>query len=78
VNLVGGIAFNNLSTVFISAAAISVNTLYASTVFTRTQRFIDLGTTTIGDTLFQSTSYLYFGANIISPARVAPIQSITF
>jgi hypothetical protein len=78
VNLVGGIAFNNLSTVFISAAAVSANTLYASTLFTRTQRFIDLGTTTIGDTLFQSTSYLYFGANIISPARVAPIQSITF
>jgi hypothetical protein len=50
----------------------------ASTLMTRTQRFIDLGTTTIGDTLFQSTMYLYFGANVVAPARVAPIQTITF
>jgi hypothetical protein len=78
VNLIGGIAFNNLSTTVISAATLSVNFIYASSLTTRTQRFIDLGTTTIGDTLFQSTTYLYFGANVVAPARVAPIQTITF
>jgi hypothetical protein len=78
VNSVGGIAFDNLSTTTISVGTISTNFLYASSITTRTQRFIDLGTASIGDTLFQSTNYLYFGANVVAPARVAPIQTITF